>query len=207
MLLQQVCEQHSTLSYRATSPMLTTCRTLEESPSKRGSKYSMWSQLRAQFDELPFDLQTHEYLTLKCCFSRRKSLNYKNRSIALMYSATDRTSNFFNFKGLKLKYFKTFSFANLFFFYNLTGVKPPVNLQRLKPHKFFECDLESYPVLSKLLSESDLYMDFNLLIPTFLGKSLPMIKATLTVRKFLKKKKPIKFLRYIYIRCFIDRFY
>jgi hypothetical protein len=33
-------------------------------------------------------------------------------------------------------------------------------------------------------------MDFNLLVPYFLKKDLPMIKAVITVRKFLKKKKP-----------------
>jgi hypothetical protein len=146
-----------------------------------------------------------EYLNLRCCFVGRKALNYKNRNLANTYTILERTSNFFNFKGFKLKYFKTFSYANLFFFYNMHAVKTPsLYLKRYKYTNFF-LDMESFPVMHKLLSESDVYMDFNILIPFFITKDLPMIKSVVTIRKFLKKKKPKNKLknkysiRYVYV--------
>lgn len=150
----------------------------------------MWAKLRKDDLTYQFEDLTNEYIRLRSCFSPRKSLKYKNRSLANSYSALDRTANFFNFKGRKLHYFKLLTYSNLFFFYNLFGVHTPKSLQNKYTFKNFELNLESYPMLNKLFIESDYFMDFNLLVPYFLKKDLPMIKAVITVRKFLKKKKP-----------------
>ena len=165
----------------------------------------MWTRLRTSNDAYQFEEITNEYINLRSCFSRRKSLQYKNRSLAAGYSAIDRTANFFNFKGRKLHYYKLLAYSNLFFFYNLLGVATPKNLQNKYTYNNFAVDLESLPVLNKLFIESDYFMDFNMLIPYFLNKDLPMLKATITIRKFLKKKKPKNRLkskysvRYVYV--------
>ena len=165
----------------------------------------MWAKLRASNDTYQFEELTNEYINIRCCFSPRKSLKYKNRSLAFGYSATDRTANFFNFKGRKLHYYKLLTYSNLFFFYNLRNVVTPGSVQRKYTYSSFSVDLESLPVLNKLFIESDYFMDFNMLIPYFLNKDLPMLKATVTVRKFLKKKKPKNRLkskysvRYVYV--------
>lgn len=147
---------------------------------------------------LTLNSKTLQYLNFRCCFSRRKSLKYKNRSIANSFTIIERTSNFFNFKGFKLKYYKVLLYSNLFFFYNMHGIKTPA--MHIKKHKYtnYGLDMESFPVMHKLLSESDVYMDFNVLLPFFITKDLPMIKACITVRKFLKKKKPKNKIKYKY---------
>lgn len=165
----------------------------------------MWTKLRSDSNTYQFEHITNEYLNLRCCFSRRKSLKYKNRSLVYGYSVLDRTSNFFNFKGRKLHYYKLLTYANLFFFFNLHSIIIPMAVRNKYTFSGFAIDLESYPVLNKLFIESDYFMDFNLLIPYFLNKDLPMLKAVITVRKFLKKKKPKNRLkskysvRYVYV--------
>lgn len=150
----------------------------------------MWTKLRTNNLIYRFEDITNEYITLRCCFNPRKSLKYKNRSLACNYSVIDRTANFFNFKGRKLHYFKLLAYSNLFFFYNLLSVPTPKVMQNKYTYNSFKMDLESFPVLNKLFIESDYFMDFNMLVPYFINKDLPMLKATITVRKFLKKKKP-----------------
>lgn len=149
----------------------------------------MWSRIENKLILQNKEKIMLEYLNLKSCFSRRKSLNYKNRSLAHNFNVIERSANFFNFKGHKLRYLKALSFANLFFFSNFAGIKNPKHLYSRYRHTHFQVNLESYPLLHKLLSESDYYMDFNVLIPTFLNKDLPMLKASITERKFTKKKK------------------
>jgi hypothetical protein len=151
------------------------------------------------------NFKTSQYLNFRCCFSRRKSLNYKNRSLTSTFTIIERTSNFFNFKGFKLKYYKILLYSNLFFFYNIYNIKTPAAFIKKHNYTNFILDIESFPIMHKLLSESDIYMDFNVLIPFFITKDLPMIKSCITVRKFLKKKKPknkIKYkysIRYVYV--------
>lgn len=117
----------------------------------------------------------------------------------------DRTANFFNFKGRKLHYYKLLAYANLFFFFNLHNVIVPKTIEHKYTFNRFDIDLESFPVLNKLFIESDYFMDFNILVPYFLNKDLPMLKATITIRKFLKKKKPKNrqknkySIRYVYV--------
>lgn len=130
-----------------------------------------------------------EYLNYRICFSRRLSLQYKNRSIANTFTAIDKAANFFVFKGRKLKYVKTLLYANLVFFHSVNGTNIPQFFKKKYAFESYFVDLTIYPALNKLLTETLFFMDFNLLIPYFLTRDLPMIKPIISIKPFLKKKK------------------
>jgi hypothetical protein len=117
------------------------------------------------------------------------SLKYKNRSIANTFTAIDKTANFFVFKGQKLRYQKTFFYANLIFFHSVNDIKIPNFFKHKYGFEMFAVDLTVHPLLNKLLAETLFFMDFSLLIPYFLSRDLPMIKPVISVKPFFKKKK------------------
>lgn len=149
----------------------------------------MWSNSLMFSPLYQADSLSTEYLHYRVCFSRRLSLNYKNRSLAHTFTAIDKTANFFVFKGKKLKYQKTLLYANLVFFHAVNDTRIPTFYQKKYNFQSYDVNLIEHPLLDKLLSETLFFMDFNLLIPYFLTRDLPMIKPIISVKPFFKKKK------------------
>lgn len=147
----------------------------------------------------------HDYLFFRNAIRRRPSLKYKNRSLANTYSFIGKLSNFFVYKGFKLKYLKIFNYASVFFLYKFYSNNTPSFFFKKFKYKDFDVNFDNFYLMAQLVDSFAFFSDFNILLPSLLDSSTPMVKPLILRRSFFKKKKipnriKTKFnIKYVYI--------
>lgn len=165
----------------------------------------MWSNVENLHETYKISNLLNKYFLFKSKFNLHKTIKYKNRFLQKKTTALGKLSNFFAFKGNKIKYIKIFNYSNLLFLHKLNNVKTPYFFLYKYDYDDFLYNINENQLLSKIFSESDFFQDLNLFIPFFLNKNLPMVKPMLIVKKNLKKKKNLNKLKnkytikYIYV--------
>lgn len=131
----------------------------------------------------------YEYLFFRNAIRRRPSLRYKNRSLANTYSFINKLSNFFVYKGLKLKYLKIFNYASVFFLYKFYSTNTPSFFLKKFKYRDFDISFDTFYLMARLVDSFSFFSDFNILLPSLLESSTPMVKPLVLRRSFFKKKK------------------
>ncbi len=153
----------------------------------------MWNKMYAE-SENNFNINNinNAYFQYKNKFKSKKTLKYKNRFLAKTWQLNEKVSNFYVFKGYKLKYLKLFNYANLLLFNKINGIQTPKNHYKKYQFNDFLIENTEYIKLLKIIAQTPILIDLNLLIPLFVEKESPMVKPTILVKKKLKKKKTLK---------------
>lgn len=165
----------------------------------------MWSN---SFNESKFfatSLLFAEYQYAIGVYGRRNTTQYKNRFLVKQETLTNKTVNFFVFKGFKLKYFKLLKYSSLAFYRKLAEVQTPASLFKKYAYNDLRLNPELNPLLTKLFKDSNLFLELNTLVPYHITPSVPMVKAICLAKKYTKKKKTVKkrlpkyTLQYVYV--------
>lgn len=164
-----------------------------------------WNSCCLDYNTLHFQKLAHDYLFFRNIIKRRPSIKYKNRSLVQTYSFISKLSNFFVYKGLKLKYLKIFNYASVFFLHKLYNNPTPAFFFQKYRYKDVGINFDSFYLITQMVDGFSFFSDFNILLPSLLEQATSMIKPLVLKRKFFKKKKipnrvKTKFnIRYIYV--------
>lgn len=165
----------------------------------------MWSRSFSESRFFITSLLFNEYQYAIGLYGRRNTTQYKNRFLVKQETLTNKTVNFFVFKGVKLKYSKILKYSSLAFYRKLLGIRTPASLFKKYTYNDLHIHQELMPLLTKLFKESNLFLELNTLVPYHITPSVPMVKAICLSKKYSKKKKTVKkrlpkyTLQYVYV--------